>query len=543
MKIICLFTILGISLSTYAVPVKELQELRLAKAELAHSEGNDKRAMQYIKQNINQKHFHLETYLFLMDYYQEKELFIKSLRVARYLIKKMHGKSFLKMKTLKELEETAARISKPSTDSLLLYFKLGRLFYGMWQKKTFSHDFENKLFSMSLKYFSICDYYKFAPAQTSYYLAILKREDEQYNEAINHLFQLQELLEDSEDNEQKDHIDYLLADSLIREGYTDAGSIYLRSIQSSSGKYSQIKEYASNYLDNISQRNNYFSMALNYGIYHNSNVHDLNNNQIKNFDSVYKNTYLRKAATMSQYGVDSIASLSVGKYWSLKFTGDFSESRAKKRDLYFTDFREWGLRIDLKYFNLIKSQLKLTFALSNREEKSLSNRDFFLFSKSHLLQLQYTHTLKKGIITYSIPVSFSEYPQYSSTNSYGASLSYSRYRTAPFWSPSFSAIIKKNSEYDAGTEDSLQISATASNYMLLSNNISCFLWGRLLHNQNSDQDHAYSLFSLNTNLIVLPPFSNKMTIDSGISWQFIPYQNSSNISQWILSVKFSYLFD
>ena len=546
MKVLTLILLI-ISFAAFAVSIKEIQELRLAKAELAYTDGDIKGAMQHLRQNLILKSFHLESYLFLFKVYREQKHFAKALKVGRFLAKKLHSKIFVNVVDLGELEHLYSKATVPSETALLIYFHLGLLYYEMYSEGIFSEIYTQRFNKLANKYFLVCLHYDFNIGQTNFYLGLLKREKEKHNEAIEHLISAQEAYEQwGEETEQMDQlevINYLLGDSLIQEGYSDAGGIYLRGVQSSSYATGLIKDYANSYLDSMAAGNKYFSMALGYGLEHSDNIHSMRDDQLANFETLYRPYYVATKGTKEIKSLDIFSSFQMGKYWSCVAIADVEENSAKDRRLFMSDTRGFGGRVDIKYFNLQKSQGKLTYSHSQSYKKTIEGNRFLKEYTTDLVQLQYAHILKRGLLSYQLPLSSVKEHGTGVAWHRGVAINYTPYRTNDYWAPSYSVKLNIAEELEQDAGDSTQLRLFASNHMALSKLVSFFVMISYLNSVNKNELYSYRDYIGGVGLSYLFPFEEKLSLNLNATREIVDYSQGSGLKSFEWSGKLSFLFD
>src|SRR5690606_17305593 len=133
----------------------EMQEVRLAKAQLALAEGKDKEAMQLVSKNLNPQYFHRASYQFLIDYHLKKGSISKAFKVLYYMIGKLHDRRVLNARFDQNFTAFIASLGPPPREALEVYFAIAELYYQFYQKKIFKPEFNQRLLRLSEKYFSV----------------------------------------------------------------------------------------------------------------------------------------------------------------------------------------------------------------------------------------------------------------------------------------------------------------------------------------------------------------------------------------------------
>lgn len=269
--------------------VSEQQEIRLAKAELALSQNKEDYALLLLSKNMDPDHFHLDSYLFLANFYLQKRLVSKAFRVYHFMIKNLHpigGKRILKSAGMDTLKYEFSVIPPPSESAKNIYFLMGEQYFNSVEKGMFPKTFNGQLLLNAKKYFITSYYYNYRKADSKYYLGIINSRLGKYGEAIEDLTQAREMLTNNKNDPRESdiqNIDFLMADALIREGHTDSGSIYLQRLYQNQSTSSSLREYANQYLDNL---NSIFKIVtITGGLFRDNNIHNLNSDNQEDIES------------------------------------------------------------------------------------------------------------------------------------------------------------------------------------------------------------------------------------------------------------------
>ncbi|TNF32017.1 MAG: hypothetical protein EP319_00520, partial [Deltaproteobacteria bacterium] len=354
-------TLLGLILpEVFAeVPESELQEVRYAKAELAMIDGNDEEAMRILKQNLSLKSLHLPSFMMIADYHFRRRNFSKGMRVYHYLIKKLHSDLVMKSTVVEGIGDLIDDLPAPSQEVRGLYFRVGMEYYRMSENPDFDVQMRKKMLLYAEKYFNVCEFYKFNIPQTKYMLGIIKNRKEDFFNSIKYLADAKELLKDLPDDQRGAdlfNLDYLMGDNLVRAGFSDSGSLYLKSVYQSKNADNSLKDYASTYLNALNQEFFSISVRMSYG--YNSNIDGLTESEQALRDRFSSSFPYIKDAYFSGWGVNSFYNSKKFDHWSFLLYGDVDSKNMKNKNQSTNDERTITGSIEAKYDNFQKSTFK-----------------------------------------------------------------------------------------------------------------------------------------------------------------------------------------
>ncbi len=519
--------------------MKEIQEVRLAKAELALADGNYERALRFVKRNMIAKHFHLESFLFLIELFKHKESLAKAMKVYYYLIKRFHSEDIITQRSSWMTASFLDSLSPPNKQALGIYFAVAAAYYEAYEKGVYKDGFSKRLLALSQKYFLVCAHYNYSLAEVKYYMALLKRAAQKHGEAIDFLIEAEELFakrgEDQDSTDQVQTIQYLLGDSLVRSGHLDAGIIHLKSIYLSPTTNSSLKEYANSYLNSLPT--DIYSLSASFGVVQDNNINNLTDEQRDRFESDYQYYYISENASKQTRNVSFYHSNILTKYWTKSYSLNYNEQLVFDQQLRLSDYRGLGAGFDLKYSNLIKSQAEFSYYYTQAFARPTAPEDYDTSSRVHSFEVRYLHTLKRGTVSYRLPIS---YAIEDDTSSLGFYMSYSSFTNSKYLTPTYSLGAKRVGEENA-TGDSLQLDASFNNSISFSSRSSAYLSLNYLRNRNSDLDYDYSEYSANLYLNYLFEFVSHLSGYISASKKMTD-QTDGKINRWTMGAGISCYF-
>lgn len=492
-------TLLGLILpEVFAeVPESELQEVRYAKAELAMLDGNDEEAIKILKNNLSLKSLHLPSFMMIADYHFRRRNFSKGMRVYHYLIKKLHSDLVMKSTVVEGIGELIDDLPAPSQEVRGLYFRVGMEYYRMSENPDFDVQMRKKMLIYAEKYFNVCEFYKFNIPQTKYMLGIIKNRKEDFFNSIKYLADAKELLKDLPDDQRGAdlfNLDYLMGDNLVRAGFSDSGSLYLKSVYQSKNADNSLKDYASTYLNALNQE--FFSISLRMSYGYNSNIEGLTKSEQALRDRFSSSFPYIKDAYFSGWGVNSFYNSKKLGHWIFLLYGDVDSKNMKNKNQSTNDERTITGSLEAKYDNFQKSTFKtsLTYAYSMyRADENLSMEKL---SNFYSIQPSYIYTLKRGIITYRAPLNITQSITEGNLYSYGLGISYSPFIKNKYWGLSYSLDFSR-SEEGASYPKSANYSLGATNNSSFDDQNSLFTTFSYTSNSNALESLIYSSYSLN----------------------------------------------
>lgn len=526
----------------FAIPLEELQELRLAKAELAYSDGDKATALKLLTENITRKNFHLETYLFIAKIHFSNKDFAKGFRAYYYAVKKLHNDKLIFSRSHK-IKETLEKIEKPDTKALQLYSDIANKYYDLFENNSYPEASDQLLLGLSYKYFLVLEHYQFNLADTKYMMSRISQKLKKYNLALEKIIEAKELFikmdkdEGIEDASYAD-LDYEIGDILIQNGHMDAGGIYLKNLYTNPKTSPALREYASVYLESLSQT--YSVTTISFGFSDYGNLNELNTTQLANFD---KDTYKRKTATGQSIGISYFQASDRYGNWQFFGSGAFSQINYLHEEISNNDFRSFSLAFDIKYDNLSMSSAKFGYYGSLGHLRESVGGSFQNYSLTHYFYLQYSMALKHGLLALKFPLTLTDYESESTNDTYdfGGELNFTPYKVGKLWSPTFSASVSSVGD-TYYLERSIQFSGAMSNHMRLNDRSSIFLEPSYTTYSNSVASNSYSEFA--AYLAWSLYFENIFGISQSLStsWSQKNYVNGDSINVWTTSINWSFNF-
>lgn len=527
----------------YSIPLEELQELRLAKAELAYVDGDQATALKLLAENITRKNFHLETYLFIAKIHFQNKEYAKGFRSYYYAIKQLHTDKLLRSRII-DLKKRIDDVEAPSPETLSLYIKVANKYYDLYENKSYPEASDEMLLGLSYKYFSILEHYKYDPANTKYMMARISQKLKNYNVALEKMIEAKELFIELDEKEGvKDasyaDLDYEIGDILIQSGHMDAGGIYLKTLFLNPKTTPALREYASVYLESLSQTYSVTTFTLGFTDY--GNLNELNTTQLANFSA--DSTYKRKTATARTLGASYFQSSDQYGNWQFFGSGSFSQVNYLHEEVTNNDFRSFALAFDIKYDNLSMSIGKLGYYGSLSYLRQSVGGEFAKYSLSHSIYLQYSYALKSGLLSIKAPITLTDYVSTSLNDTYdlGGELSLTPYKVGKYWSPTYS-LSYTNAGDTYYTERSNQITAAVSNHMKFSDTSSLFIEPSYTTFTNSVASNTYNELAIYGSWSIY--FAKFLGISQSLntSWSQKTYGNGSIVNVSTTSINWSFNF-
>ena len=478
----------------------EEQELFLAKAELAFSDGDEKEGMRLLNSSINDGGFHLETYQFIIDVFFEKGKYFKGARVYRRLIENFHTDELIKVKNVTMMKELLDVVETPSKNALILYFSLAELYYNLTGLEGLKEKQLTSLYARARKYFIVCSYYNFNLSGTRFYLGDLYNKLEQNKLAVDNLLIAKELyLEEGIEKESDDikNIDFLLADSLLKSGHSDAATIYLKHIYRSPGKRdpkdkklkeSPLKAYAKSYLDSFFMES--LSLTPSYSM-------DTDNN-------------VSETTTSSEITSSKISTKSFNLFVSTKkflkipyeISLDFSEILYANSTVSDYDSRSLSTNLSLHFENWFDNILKVDYNFSRSYTKNSETSSFEGSSNSHIFTPQYAFNLMRGTFALSFPMTLNDNLNSEGTTDFGSSVTFTPFWHHDYLMPNFSL---EYTYYGAisGEVPTGQIYLSVTNSSNFSDYIGLFLALSYTHYMGETETDGYGQIDFNPSLSLM----------------------------------------
>jgi hypothetical protein len=490
------------------------------------NEGQSNRALQILNSNLTKINFHLESYLFLANYHFENKNYSKGLKVFHYMVKKLHTSKLIKSPKISNIEEDCEKVKKPSEEALEIYARVAQKYFELADSDVFSIKFSKTLTIRSLKYYNILNYYKFNIAETKYMLAVLHNRLEDFQISYDNLLDSKDFYLDGKESDSKDQIEninYMLGDNLIKSGHTDAGSLYLKSILTSPNASKSLKEYASSYLDSLSE--SFLSISVQVEKSYNNNINRVKNKNLALFDN-FQSIFVSKDVWSEAISFNVFYNSEKHGHWSFFTSGDFETETMSNKGLADKDSRSYSSSFEIKYDNFKKSLLKLNLSWTYSLYKASSDVSFSKYSNLVSITPSYTYMFNRGSFTTKGSIAFTNS---ISGDALGEESLFITYQ--PFWknrwiSPSYSfefANIQEESE----AEISRKLYVNFSNLSSVSENHSFFFSLDATFNKNSKPRLAYKEFNAGLTHTYLTPWLNGLSLSLNVNYEYnIPRSNA-----------------
>ncbi len=538
MKLIVLF-ILVLTFQVFAAsPTQERMEVNLAKAELALLDGNKKLAFKLLNKNLSKKNFHFPSFVFLADYYIEQGKWSKAVKIYHYLIKHLHDPSVIKLRYSGNISNYISDLPAPNPKVLEVYFSLANLYKSLYGAGRFEEEYKKKLLSLSRKYFEVCDHYKFNLPIVKYQLGLIKSQQHEVNEAIFDLLEAKDLMSKDGNEEAQEAINQVnlsLAETLIREGHTDAGSLYLKNLYLGRGIPDSLRDYARTFLDSLTF--SFFSIGVSGALNYSSNINQKNDTELESFDSEVD--YSKDGFTVSK-NINAFYASPKWKSFSANLVFNYLDEEARNRDLATKDLRNMSSIIEVQYDNFQHSIVKLSYSLSKTYLRDDKDSELEKVSTAHSFSFKYIHTLKSGTISYELPYTINQGTE-ESTADYGLKLSY-----IPFWQSRFLSLSYSlsydNIDEGADATNSNLISASVSNHFNIRPQLSYFISLEYDFNSNADTATSYKEFTIDNSLSYSFKRLSGLAADLNLEKSSKTNGDSEHIGEWTSSLGLSYSF-
>lgn len=538
----CLFIlVLFVPSIVHSVEISEIQEVRLAKAELALLDGKEKKALGFINKNLSAKNFHLETFIFLGKYHLSKGKLTKSMKVFYYLIRKLHTSlltdSYFDYTFLDKLQDAPV----PSKKALEVYYMIALNYYNVYGEGIYNKKFNQSILYLAQKYFTISRYYQYNLALSNFYLAQIHSKENNTQDAVKRFVEARELFQEDTTvkPEQINQLDVLLGEALIRDGLNDAGSMFLKSVYLNPDSNASLKQYANSYLDALGD--SYAAVTVSLTSKYDSNLHDLNDAELADFDNSYKESLNSTSGLTMARTLNIFYSKKIAKNWSNITVFNFLDEVAADSKLKMKDVRSYSLGLDFKYDNLIKSAAKIKYNFSQIYLRDTAESKLEKSTTTHSITPQYIHSLKRGTITWGVPYEHTTQPDSTTQTKLGLSVSYSPYFSSKWISPTTNFEFSNAGE-EAGAANSKVIEGSVSNHSLLSDSHSFFSSLSFTKNSNADPDLDYLEYDLDITYNFLIPFLKELYGSVTIERIDRSQSSSEHTASWLLNTGLSYTF-
>lgn len=500
------------STQVFAASVEEIQELNLAKAELALVDGNIKEAAKMIQKNLIRKNFHLASYQFLIDLYLRQGLHSKAFRVYYFLIKRLHTDRILTAGDRRALLFAYKKSPKPTEEVLRIYEDIAKTYFNMNDDKKLK-DKKRPLFllNMAKKYFGVMLHYKFNVAEARYYMGLIEKRQKNYGEAITNFLEAKDMfLEETGDQSLANELDFLVGETLIQTGFTDAGSIFLQSVYLQGRRGGSLRDYAQQYIDSLYSQDLYF-YSLSLGMTNNNNVHSLSDSDIETFDTDLKEIYGSVDGTSTDLTLSAFYNSKQEKHFQYIASAYYIQNEYGEENISFQDIKSYGASGEIRYDNLIKSLVRLNYSLAKTKYRPEASAAYEDLSTAHTITLSYGHLLKSGLITYRIPYLLTSSEIGEDTSSFGLEINFVPYTNTQYFRPSYTIEFNSNDEGDEDIERTREISPSFTNHFKLGDNRSIFLTGTYTWYNNDDESTGYKEYQLDASYSYIFKFWNKLS--------------------------------
>ena len=543
-KSLILIFLLGLVLPAYAVSVQEIQRVRLARAESFLQDGEDKKALRLIYANLKSKIPHIPTYLILARYYYDRSEISKSFKVYYSIIKRTHTPVIVSTGYSPNFEQLLNQVPRPSNDALKVYFEVAQKYWELYRDGRMDKEFREKVLIMSKKYFTVCQYYDYERVAVSTSLARIESIKSNPQQALKELKVANESnsksLERSREKNQQE-VELLMGETLLNEGRTDAGLLYLRSVYNSPSSSPALRQYAEGYLDALSKT--YARVNFNYNINAETNMHKLTETQRSEFaDSSLQDQYGVENGIVHENNIDLFLAKRWNNHWSTLFAGTLniesaSESTAKARDK-----RKVTLRADSKYENFDKAFIKLKYAYEMNWTRPTSESSLTHSTTTHSITPQYTYTLKSGLISYGLPIEMQSSTDQGSISQYGFEIGFRPFYRNRYFDFQATGEIGTKGEYLEESTSSTFFNLSGINQTLISDSWSLFSNLNYYSQSNQIESLSYSELSLSATFSYSFRAIKGLFGELGYSATQTGISNGENINNSSISGGLSYSF-
>jgi hypothetical protein len=521
-----------------------LQEIQFAKAELALIDGDEKEAIRNLRENLKVGSLHLPTYLMLTNIYLQKGENHRAFKVLYFLIRRLHPVDGARLLSLGYIDNVSAylqEMSPPTREALEIYFLIAQNYYFLAERGNYTPEFRSQLYNLAAKYFIICDYYKYSLPQTNYFLGIVHSRRQLHQEAITRLLEAKDLFEKEEEVESTteiQNINFMIGDNLIREGYRDAGTLYLNSLYLDLEADESLRQYSKSYLDQLSSNFQIFSVGLNYN--YRQNIYRFDDSFLEDYDTFKSILGPENGATI---GKSLSYFVSTKRYGHLIYSGSVSlREDLAHEDLHWRlDSRIAGGGLEVKYDNLKRSLLKFSLNYNHILTKLDQESDFKSSTTNLVFNLEYVHTLKRGTLSYRLPFSLRERKNDETLSTRGFSLSYVPFYRTRWMSPSFSTEFSLLQEGE-DLRDTKELQLSLSNHFRHSNQVSTFLFASYTKTDHELDRLSKNEYSLNLYTSFLLRFVRNLSANVSVSHSLANTGDDDSIRATSLTTGINYSF-
>ncbi len=506
------FLTLLISFQSYAKAI-DIRQVRLAKAQSLMLAGEKERALQLIYHNIKGQSFHTDSYLYLARYYFDQKNFKKSFKIYYTAAKKLDSKKLTHTSFGTGLVPFLKRYRKPNREALKIYFEIAQAYYKLFKNQFFYGKYNNKVLLLAKKYFTITQYYQYKKGEALLYLAEIASSEKKHKKAIHLSREAKKALikkPTQQEEEKAGQADILLGESLIRDGFTDAGTIHFRAIHHNTSPSESLKQYAAAYVDTLSKGFSSFKVSLGTTI--KNNIHELTDTQLSEFktNSDLTNTYGEQKGALQIYKVGGLVGRQLGNHWSTLLNGSFINEKATSKSAQKRDLRDLTLGAEIRYDNFRQAITRLKYSLNYLWTRPQKEAKLEKNAHAHTLTPEYSPTFKFGSLTFGLPITFSQKNNLSK-NGFAGQVSFRPFWHNQYFESTFLTSLGRRSE---GKElpDSTIFILSASNYSQINTKwslLSTVEWSQYFNLQNT-LDFAEA--------ILTATFSYTFKKIKGLSW-------------------------
>ncbi|OFZ22992.1 MAG: hypothetical protein A2202_07750 [Bdellovibrionales bacterium RIFOXYA1_FULL_36_14] len=481
----------------------EGQTLKMEYARIAYKEEKYQKALAILEENISLNAFHLETYLLLGDIYAQLNYPDKALRAYYFIIKKKHVPELLQLVSLNQVADILSQNERPKMAILETYLKIGIIWYRLFTLKKFSDSYQNSLIRQAKKYFFICNWYKYNSRVTAYYLAIIERDQQNYEVAYQNFKDFKKLSSENPyaDPEEEGRINLLIADTLQKAGNYQKASVYLRDLHQNRSNSSSLKEYANSYLEAMHVETWSLGASL-MGIL-DTNVHNLTAEEKENFTE-NEERLVQKHAFMWRKNLNFLYASKRYHNYSYLFTLQGKEDLNLENLLSSYDTREFSSSMEFNFDTYAQSLYKIKYQYLKTFIKLDNNSGFAEEKTKHTITPKYAYNLtgehNMGQMVWGLPISFVNYSTtQNSTTELGISLSYRSFELSKYFAPVYSITLSTVGE-ETGSGNSAQMQLSATNLFSNFERTTILFTLEYLKNMNKDDQLSYTTFSLDLTL-------------------------------------------
>ena len=467
-----------------AATVEEYQSVRLSKAEIAVADGNTEVALQLLRANLKPAYpLHLPSLILLLQISLGKGTIKEASQVYDGFMKKL---------------------PVSSEKGLGLRQQIGLAYLRAFEEKS-GQDEGRILLDYAERYLRVCDRHGYDLAATKLYLGKILAAQGRASGALKYFAESKELFKKElglSSEEGLEEIDYLIAKTLVQNGFFDSANIYFRSIYTSRSTPKSLQNVAAEYLKALNT--DYLSLSTGYSFHHSSNVHDLSDEEFRGLDdgdSSKSGFYHRYHA--GAFGNVGSVDRGMGAFFILDFSGeDYVEEEHRGHNM-----RTLSLISKFKYDIFKQSLIQLKYSLYKTFYKPSIPGSYKTYSTTHMIEPWLTHNIQSGVLGGHLYFTLNDYDRGYEDVLSGIGLSYTPFLKHRYFSPSYSLKYTRNrSSYRQF--DSHSVSASVTNTMTYSDKLSFFPTASIVRERNKEESYDYKYAYLLLHMNYLPQFFN-----------------------------------